>query len=555
MAIILIVEDRPSNRKLLTAILRSGGHDVIEASDGNEALDILAHTTPDIVISDILMPTVDGYELARRMRDIPALAETPVIFHTATYHEHEARALADQCGVFDILTKPSDSRVILATVDAALLSRPGIRGSGVDDSAFDREHARVVSSRLAATIDRWEAEKERMSAVLQVTEQIAAQQDPPALLKKVCIEARHVTLAQHAVVGLLNVEGSAAKMLYTSGFDAATAVGLTPPSIGGALLTAVVGERRPVRRRNAEGRPEALGLPSDHPRVSSLLSVPIASSKRVYGWLSLRNKLGADEFSEVDERAAVALGVHAGIAFENVCQTHDLHRRVTALEVDLQRTAARVREEERSQLSRTLHDQMGQALAGLKMDLHRVAGQLALSIQPPRNDIADNFHSILQRLDEAIASVRTTASGLRPAIPDKRGLVAAIERQAEEYERRYGIRCRVNSRIDDIDLEPPRATAILRIVQEALTNALQHANCTRATVTVRRLAGSLTVAVADNGRGISVHDLANGRSLGLIGMRERAALLGGRLVVRKGRKSGTVVSLTVPLTEVRRGRG
>ena len=99
MATILIIEDRPIDRKLLTAILRTRGHEIVEASDGKEALDTLAEISPDLVISDILMPTVDGYEFVRRMRETPALAATPVIFYTAAYHEREARALAHQCGV------------------------------------------------------------------------------------------------------------------------------------------------------------------------------------------------------------------------------------------------------------------------------------------------------------------------------------------------------------------------------------------------------------------------------------------------------------------------
>jgi CheY-like chemotaxis protein len=97
MATILIIEDRPLDRQLLTAVLRTRGHQIMEATDGQEALDTLPQIVPDVVISDILMPTADGCEFVRRMREIPALATTPVIFRAATYHEQEARALAHQC--------------------------------------------------------------------------------------------------------------------------------------------------------------------------------------------------------------------------------------------------------------------------------------------------------------------------------------------------------------------------------------------------------------------------------------------------------------------------
>jgi len=552
MATILIVENRPVDRRLLTGALRTRGHDIVETSDGHEALETLAHISPDVVISDVLMPTVDGQEFVRRMREIPKLAATPVIFYAPAYHEREARALAHQGIAIDVLTKPSPPQVIVATVDAALAPKPRTQGSPLE-AYVDREDVRLVRSRLAI-VDRLEAEKERLKAILEVSEQIAAQRDPLALLNIACTEGRHATLAQHAIIGLLSEEGSARETLFTSGLDAAAKVSMKPPSVGGDLLSAVVRERRPVRTRNPDGRPEALGLPADHPAVSSILSVPIASASRVYGWLCLRNKLGTEEFTDVDERVAVTLGAHAGIAYENAHLINNLHRRIATLEGELKQTSDRVREEERAQLSRTLHDQLGQLLAGMKIDLHGLAAQVSAGKVPSRDDATGKIDSVLQRLDETIEFVRTTAGDLRPAVLDELGLIAAIEWQAGEFERRSGIRCRVDSRIDEIDLDQHRATAVFRIVQEALINVLRHAEATHATVTVRRLTRFLTVSIADDGRGISDRDLADGSSLGLAGMRERAMLLGGRLDVHRGNPSGTVVRLTVPLTSTRAPR-
>jgi signal transduction histidine kinase len=555
MATILIIEDRPLDRKLLTAILRTRGHEIVEASDGREALDTLARILPDVVISDILMPTVDGYEFVRRMRETPSVAAIPVIFYTATYHEREARALAHRCGVVDILTKPSAAHVILATVDAAIAAGAPSPIAQLDRADFDREHLHLVNSTLAARIDRFEAEKERMKAILAVAEQIAAERDPLAVLNRVCTEARQVTLAQHAVVGLLTEEGSPREMLYTSGLEDAATVGMKPPSAASPLLSTVVRERRPMRTRNPEGGPEALGLPSDHSPVSSSLSVPIASSSRVYGWLSLRNKLGADEFTDLDELAALTLGSHAGIACENARLLEELRRRVAILEEEVPRTAIRVKEEERAQLSRTLHDQVGQVLTALKIDLHGLGAELLPVAGASRRDLTGQIESIVRRLDDVMESVRTTAGELRPPVLERLGLVAAIECEAEEFEFRSGARCRVDSRIDRADLEPHCATAVFRIVQEALTNVLQHARATRVIVSLRKSTAALTVSVADNGRGIAAPDLAKSGSLGLIGMRERSALVGGSLDVRGRRPAGTIVRLTVPLVSTRPPRG
>ncbi len=221
----------------------------------------------------------------------PELAVTPVIFYTATYHEREARALAFRCGATDVLTKPSAPNLILATIDAALDSSLHAPSPPLDRPELDREPLHLVGSALAVRTDRLEAEKERMAAVLQVATELVGDRDPFTMLNTLCSRTRHLTLAQHAVIGLLGPDGTPRETLCTSGVDETVESALRPPSADSALLSVVVGARPPVRTRNPCGRPEALGLPIDHPTVSSLLSVPIASWDQVYGWLSLRNKL------------------------------------------------------------------------------------------------------------------------------------------------------------------------------------------------------------------------------------------------------------------------
>src|SRR5436309_4861339 len=113
MASILVVEDRSTDREFLAMLLRYQGHEVLEAGDGLQALDMASQHHPQLVVSDVLMPSMDGYEFVRRLRTIHGLARTPVVFYTATYHEQEARALARKCGVVDLLTKPSEPDVII----------------------------------------------------------------------------------------------------------------------------------------------------------------------------------------------------------------------------------------------------------------------------------------------------------------------------------------------------------------------------------------------------------------------------------------------------------
>ena len=223
-------------------------------------------------------------------------------------------------------------------------------------------------------------------------------------------------------------------------------------------------------------------------------------------------------------------------------ESHDQLRRLSA------RSRAR-REEDRTRLARELHDQLGQALAGIKIDLHWI-GQHA-SADSDRVGIRAKVDATMRLVDDTIWRVRRLSSQLRPPVLDKLGLVAAIEWEAKEFERRAGVRTRTQLSAEHVALDPGRATAVFRMVQEALTNVATHAQATRITVAVRETNGAVTVTVSDNGRGIPRERFGSVDSLGMLGMRERAALLGGAVDVRGNRPHGTVVTLSIPLAERR----
>jgi PAS domain S-box-containing protein len=340
MRTILVVEDRAVDRKFLAALLRSDGYEIVEATDGEEALRRLASDNVDLVISDILMPTVDGYEFVRRMRDMPGLSAMPVIFYTATYHEREARTLARQCGVSDILTKPADSKTILHTVETALGGSADALGTTGDRAAFDRDHVQLLSSKLISNV---EASEQRMSAIVDLARQITAEHDPLVLLRRVCDEARHVTLAQHAVLGVLDEDNTTVRTLITSGLPAWITDKMRLPSVKDMPISAIISERRTIRGRGgwSDAAHDAFS-----PSVASFLAVPIASAAAVYGWITLCNKLGAPDFSEEDAEIATALATHAAVAYENAQLYDHLRLRTIALE---QEVAERRRIEEQLQ--------------------------------------------------------------------------------------------------------------------------------------------------------------------------------------------------------------
>jgi PAS domain S-box-containing protein len=159
MAKILVVDDHPTNRALLVTLLHHRGHSAVEAADGLEALELVQAQHPQLVISDILMPTIDGFEFVRRLRADPDVAATPVIFYTAHYHERDARNLARQCGVSQVLIKPSEPQRILAAIDQALGEAPP---AAPVEPAFDREHLRLMTDKLSQKVEQLTAANERL---------------------------------------------------------------------------------------------------------------------------------------------------------------------------------------------------------------------------------------------------------------------------------------------------------------------------------------------------------------------------------------------------------
>jgi PAS domain S-box-containing protein len=161
MATILVIDDTPTNRDLLRTVLGYKNHRILEASDGQEGLEMVRAERPDLVIADILMPRMDGYEMVHRLRADPQLADTRVIFYTATYLKAEALKLAHACGVSHLIVKPSDPQDILDTVDA-VLNESGPLAVGDLSEIFDREHLRLMTDKLAQKVQELENSNHRL---------------------------------------------------------------------------------------------------------------------------------------------------------------------------------------------------------------------------------------------------------------------------------------------------------------------------------------------------------------------------------------------------------
>lgn len=203
------------------------------------------------------------------------------------------------------------------------------------------------------------------------------------------------------------------------------------------------------------------------------------------------------------------------------------------------------REQEQARIAREIHDELGQALTGLKFELSRLAQHL----RNGRGVASEKVTALTAVVDEIIHNVRRISSELRPAILDDLGLVAALEWHAEEFEKRTGIRCTIKAPRERLDVGPDLGIAIFRICQEALTNVARHAQARAARIVLDSTPEHLVLEIRDNGVGIRPAALTDVKSLGLLGMRERARTFGGEVAIRGRPGRGTVVSATIPRRE------
>ncbi|HTP38091.1 MAG TPA: EAL domain-containing protein [Steroidobacteraceae bacterium] len=337
---ILVVDDNATNRKLLATLLVFEGYRISEAADGAEGLAIAQHDRPALVISDILMPSMDGYEFVRRLRADPATAGIHVIFHTANYHEREARSLADQCGVARVIVKPCPAPVLVQAVADVLAgepaSTPPVTGP---DEGFDTEHLRLLTNKLSASADALRATNSRLAALTEANLQMASEHDPRQLLQSVCTHARALLGARFAVLAVNDKLLPRGLITCSSGLALPVPTDIADPREDAGVLGRACRERSARRLFSQDGAPLQLGLPPQFPAVRSALVVPVCSLTRNHGWLCLGEKVGAAAFDAEDERLLAILGAQLGRIYENGSLYREVQEQATQLLVEMEERA------------------------------------------------------------------------------------------------------------------------------------------------------------------------------------------------------------------------
>lgn len=385
---VLIADDESANLKLLRLLLEHAGHKVLCAKDGLEALETLEREKIDAVISDILMPRMDGYRLCLEIRKHKALADLPFMFYTSTYTSAGDEETARKMGADRFLRKPAGAAEILAALKQS-----------VEDKEPSRRKPRLPS--------------------------------------------------------------------------------------------------------------EELGLMREY-------------SARLVSKLEQRNL----ELERAEQEARKS------------------QEQLRALAARLQAA----REDERIRISREMHDELGELLTGFKLGLAWIRDALKELPQADlRPELLEKIAGLGALADSTSVRVRKLCSELRPAVLDDLGLVAAIEWQAREFQKRTNIRCELNLAEKYIVANSDQATALFRILQEILTNVARHSHASKVRVVLKAEDEHLVLEAKDNGKGITTEERSGTGSLGLLGMQERAAVLGGRVEIQGQKGKGTSITVTIPM--------
>jgi PAS domain S-box-containing protein len=502
VATVLIVDDEPYIRRFLQRVLTRQGHQVLDAGNGEDALALCGTAHPDILIADLLMPGVDGYELVRRLRSQQDTAGIRVIFFTGLPEASEAQSLAERCGVHLVLLKPASPSAILQAVELALVAPPPALTPPND--GFDQEHAQVLGEMLLRKTGELAAVNSRLvDSERQYREMFEGHPEPMWVLDAQSLAFLGVNDAATLHYGYSREE-----------FLALSILDILPQEETEAAIA--------LFQRTGTGPLSVVGVSRHYRKDGGLIEVELTTHKLQF-----------------DGRPAYSVLAH------DVTERNRYERSLRESQEQLRHLAGRleqVREEERTFLARELHDDLGQSLTAIKMNLSW------LSAHPgaPPETISARIVSSMDLADQTIDAARRLASRLRPGVLDL-GLLAAVEWQVEEFRYRADIRCELELPAVEIPLNPDQQVTLFRIFQETLTNVARHS---RADLVKTRLAvedGHVILEVQDNGRGITPGEMAKRSSLGLLGMRERVLSLGGAIEIEGRPEAGTLVRVSVPV--------
>jgi signal transduction histidine kinase len=534
--VILIVDDEPLGLKSMASVFEGQGYELVLAGGGHEAMQFVETGRPDVILLDVMMPGMDGLEACRRIRSHPGMAEIPILLVTAL-DDRQSRLEGLESGADDYITKPIDRDEVRARMRTITrLNR------------FRRLQEEIVCSRQ--TMAELREYSRRLDLLRRIDRAILMAGSAAEIAGQVLPLLRDLIPHSHAAIYRQEPRGQILTLLAEDGSgqplakledrlelgDLGVAFEAGPESFCPIILSLGRGAKLPVvpRQLHAAG-------------IDVLMAVPLGHHDRLLGVLLLGGP-GPASFSGPQTEIAQEVGDIISLALAHTELLENVTRGRSQLE-SLSHKLILVREQESRHIARALHDEIGQILAVLNLNLAAV--KKGAGSELARQSV-DGCLDLVARL---ITKVRRLSLDLHPSLLDDFGLVTALRRHVESLADRTGLDLRFQADEGIVRLGTELETVCFRVVQEAITNALRHAEPGHLLVRLRLYKGKLELSVSDDGRGFdpeaALERSAGGESLGLLGMRERVALVSGELSIISAPGAGAVIKASFPLIKTR----
>jgi signal transduction histidine kinase len=360
--------------------------------------------------------------------------------------------------------------------------------------------------------------------VSEVVLAVASQHSVRDVLQMIVRSARSLAGARYAALGVPDESGSFAEFVV-DGLTAREQAAIGPLPRQHGMLGVMLREGKPLRLDDIRADPRFWGWPAAHPELTNVLGVPIKEREEILGFIFAACKDAPGGFTERDEQVVSLFAAHAAIALTNA-RLYEHGRELSVLQ-------------ERARLAQDLHDAVSQKLFSLRAKARAAA--MLVGRDPSR--AIEEMDSVAALAGEAHAELRAVIDGLAPPELAAGGLAGSVRGYALLASRTYGADVIVT--VGELPaLDPVRETAVYRVAQEAISNALRHSGARQVVVSLTGRKRSVALEVSDSGSGFDAG--APRAGLGLTSMRERAASAGGRLTITAAPGKGTTVRLTVP---------
>ena len=484
---ILIVDDLPENLFFLRKVLRNEKINLIEALSGEEALIKTKGIELAMAIIDVRMPRMNGYQLAEKMNDERNIDRIPIIFATANCIDAKEMEKGYFSGAVDYIVKPISVHILLCKIKVLI-------------DLFNQKQTIIHNAAIL----------KKSSGKLNVAH---------ASLKK--SEEKYRNYVDNAPDGIFVADETGRNIEVNEA--ACRITGYSKNELLKMSISDVLTE---------ESLEEGLAQFRKMVKLGTLNTELMFKHKnRTTRWWILETvKLSETRF----------LGFTKDITKSKKIE-EELQKSLEQLQ-QLSEHIEQARENERLNISRELHDDLGQALTAVKIDLEIIKQQTSDII------VKEKLDNVKALVGNTIKSVQRITSQLRPEIIDDLGLEAAIDWYTKEFSKRYGIEVFL-----DVDSEIPiskdKSLPLFRIVQESLTNIARHARAKHVEILLNKQGDVIQLVVADNGVGITEDEINSKKSFGIMSMSERTASLGGSFEISRGNDFGSKILVTFPINK------